>query len=192
MGDFENELFSADVKDVVHALGAERPAPTEIELDRIKVRALASHDRYKGQVKGLMRLRLSMALALTLGVLMTGAGAGLAVSGGSGSGSAGIAQYGGGPGGGGPAGGAAGGGPGGGDVAGETEGGGQGVLGEEDAGGNEGNEEAAAPAAAANQLGDNDDSLPFTGYAAIPVLLLGIGLLGTGFVLRRRVGALDS
>jgi hypothetical protein len=173
MGDFENELFSADVKDVVHALGAERPAPTEIELDRIKVRSLASHDRYKGQVKGLMRLRLSMALALTLGVLMTGAGAGLAVSGGSGSGSAGIAQYGGG------------------DVAGETQGGGQGVLGEENAGGNEGNEQATAPAAAANQLADND-SLPFTGYAAIPVLLLGIGLLGTGFVVRRKAKRLDA
>ncbi len=31
-----------------------------------------------------------------------------------------------------------------------------------------------------------DDELPFTGFAAIPVLLLGLALLSTGFVLRRR------
>lgn len=29
-------------------------------------------------------------------------------------------------------------------------------------------------------------SLPFTGYAAVPILLVGVVLLGTGFVLRRR------
>lgn len=29
-------------------------------------------------------------------------------------------------------------------------------------------------------------SLPFTGYAAVPILLIGVVLLGTGFVLRRR------
>lgn len=28
--------------------------------------------------------------------------------------------------------------------------------------------------------------LPFTGYAAVPILLIGVALLGTGFVLRRR------
>lgn len=28
--------------------------------------------------------------------------------------------------------------------------------------------------------------LPFTGFAAIPILLVGVALLGTGFVLRRR------
>lgn len=31
----------------------------------------------------------------------------------------------------------------------------------------------------------NDDQLPFTGYAAIPMLLIGIALLGGGMVLRR-------
>ncbi len=38
------------------------------------------------------------------------------------------------------------------------------------------------------QLGaeQGDDELPFTGFAAIPVLLMGLALLSTGFVLRRR------
>jgi hypothetical protein len=35
-------------------------------------------------------------------------------------------------------------------------------------------------------------SLPFTGYAAIPVLLMGLGLLGTGLVMRRRTNARDE
>ncbi|MFL5843391.1 MAG: hypothetical protein ACJ762_01775 [Solirubrobacteraceae bacterium] len=51
-----------------------------------------------------------------------------------------------------------------------------------------------APAVAqpsAQQGLEDSGSLPFTGYAAIPVLLLGLGLLGTGFVMRRRT-RLDS
>lgn len=49
----------------------------------------------------------------------------------------------------------------------------------------------SAPATAvaqpsAQQSLDSGGSLPFTGYAAIPVLLLGLALLGTGFVMRRR------
>lgn len=38
------------------------------------------------------------------------------------------------------------------------------------------------------QLGaeQGDDELPFTGFAAIPVLLMGLSLLSAGFVLRRR------
>ena len=36
---------------------------------------------------------------------------------------------------------------------------------------------------------DNKGELPFTGYAAIPVLLLGLALLGAGLVMRRRSNA---
>lgn len=34
----------------------------------------------------------------------------------------------------------------------------------------------------------SSSSLPFTGYAAIPVLLGGVALLGVGLVVRRRTG----
>jgi cobalamin biosynthesis Mg chelatase CobN len=40
-------------------------------------------------------------------------------------------------------------------------------------------------------LSNGGNQLPFTGYAAIPVLLLGLGLLGTGVVMRRRSRASD-
>lgn len=57
------------------------------------------------------------------------------------------------------------------------------VRGETDEGG-----EGAAPTQEARQLGAevSGESLPFTGFAAIPVLLLGLVLLATGFVLRGR------
>ena len=45
-------------------------------------------------------------------------------------------------------------------------------------------EEAAAQPA--RQVEASDESLPFTGYAAIPLLLAGLALLVCGLVLRRR------
>ena len=71
----------------------------------------------------------------------------------------------------------------------------------------EGDTDEGAPVAGENQSGDDvapvadeqvtqetrqlgaeqgDDELPFTGFAAIPVLLMGLALLSAGFVLRRR------
>ena len=44
-------------------------------------------------------------------------------------------------------------------------------------------EEAAQPA---RQVAASDDELPFTGFAAIPILVGGIALLSGGLVLRRR------
>ena len=40
--------------------------------------------------------------------------------------------------------------------------------------------------------GDSGSSLPFTGFLAIPLLLGGVALAGTGFVLRRRASEHDS
>jgi len=39
---------------------------------------------------------------------------------------------------------------------------------------------------ATQESSGDDDKLPFTGFAAIPVLIGGLGLLCSGFVLRRR------
>lgn len=44
----------------------------------------------------------------------------------------------------------------------------------------------AVQQATAVQQAKATGSLPFTGYAAVPILLIGVALLGTGFVLRRR------
>jgi hypothetical protein len=115
---------------------------------------------------------------LVLGMLLSTTGAGLAVSGLSGD-NASIAQYATSP-------------NGGGDVLGEQDSG-SGTKPEETNGGGGGG--GTAPSAASNtqparqvEAGANNSSLPFTGFAAIPVLLGGIALLSAGLVLRRRTG----
>ena len=59
----------------------------------------------------------------------------------------------------------------------------------------ENNGGGSAPATSTNtqparqvEAGANNSQLPFTGFAAIPVLLGGIALLSAGLVLRRRTG----
>jgi hypothetical protein len=47
-------------------------------------------------------------------------------------------------------------------------------------------EPAAQEVAQVAATGDEGDSLPFTGFAAIPVIVVGVGLLVGGLVLRRR------
>jgi uncharacterized surface anchored protein len=105
-----------------------------------------------------MRSRLAITSVLVVGVLMSGAGAGLAISGSSGSGSAGSAQY-------------------------ETDTTDtQTVLPT-----TETNIPTQTKAQETRQVSSNDSNqLPFTGYAAIPVLLAGLGLLSIGVVMRRR------
>ena len=122
-----------------------------------------------------MKSRLVILTMLVLGMLLSTTGAGLAVSGLSGN-NASIAQY-----------------------STPTPTGGGGVLGDQDTGSGTSPEEngggGTAPNEASNtqparqvEAGANNSQLPFTGFAASPVLLAGIGLLSPGLVLRRRTG----
>jgi hypothetical protein len=172
--------------DVIRLLQESRPEATEMELDKIKQRArrqAADQSRRKQSMKS----RLAIVAMVAFGMLFSTAGAGLAVSGiGSSTDNASVAQYGtptptpttt----------------PGGGDTSPAEEGG---VLPAEET--NNAPEGGVAPAEAtqpeeaqpARQVEATTASqLPFTGFAAIPVMLGGIALLTGGLVLRRRTRA---
>ena len=117
-----------------------------------------------------MKSRIVVLTMLVLGMLLSTTGAGLAVSGVSGN--AAKEQY--------PP---------------TKPVGGGGVLGDQDSGAGEnvapesgnapGGGEAVQPARQV-ESGANNGKLPFTGFAAVPILLGGIVLLGAGLVLRRR------
>ena len=122
-----------------------------------------------------MKSRLVVLTMLVLGILLSTTGAGLAVSGLSGD-NASIAQY-----------------------TTTTPTGGSGVLGDTDTGSgtqpSNGGGGSSPSGGGTNvqptrqvEAGANNNNLPFTGFAAIPVLLGGIALLSAGLVLRRRTG----
>ena len=183
---------------VVDRLLAHRAELTPLELDRIKHEsrsraAGAPRMNLKRENTTVMKTRTSILAVLASGILLSGTGAALGVSGLADSDSAGNAQYNvvtpqnqgganGGSGQGGPV------------VLGETEsnagsGGGTSPSGAGEAGevqGATGVSPTAVAQPGAQQSLDADDELPFTGWAAIPVLLLGLALLGAGMVMRRR------
>jgi len=134
----------------------ERPQASALELDDIKRRVLAR--RRRGRAATFARTRAAIVAMLVAGFALSGTGAGLAVSGTGDQAS--IAQYG--------------------------NGNGNGhkpsnkVLGGEHANTNVQPERQVVNGAQAS-----GSSLPFTGFAAIPVLLLGLILLVTGLVFRR-------
>lgn len=167
-----------DLQPVIDQLRANRPEATALELDAIKqrVRARSSQPARRRTTRRaqLMKSRLVILTMLVLGMLLSTAGAGLAVSGIAGQNDAGIAQYG----------------PsetpsGGGDVLGDQDSG-TNVLPEDTGGGGEGN--AVQPARQVEVGATTNSKLPFTGFAAVPVLIGGIALLSAGLVLRRRTG----
>jgi hypothetical protein len=173
MDEFDTERIDPGLLDVEARLRDEVPRATALELDRIKLRAMAAQaSRGRSNRRSdFMRSRIAVAMMLVCGFLLSGTGAGLAVSGISGSGSAGEGQY--------PI---------------ESTEGQQGILGEQ--GGsqgtaaNQGTQGAAQPARQVAVTG-GDSGLPFTGFAAIPLLLVGVGLVGAGFVVRRGRAASD-
>jgi len=167
----ELDRLPAELREIAQRLRDQRPTASGLELDQIKLQ-VQSRARRSSTRRQLMRSRFVITAMLVVGMLVSGAGAGLAVSGLSGSGSAGQAQYPTNP------------------TTGTTDT--STVLPT-----TETNPPTATtednvpnndvPAQETRQVSSDDSSeLPFTGYAAIPVLLAGIGLLSIGLVMRRR------
>ena len=177
----QNDDLQPDLQSVIDMLHAHRPEATALELDAVKqqVRArVANPARRRTRGNQLMKSRLVILTMLVLGMLLSTTGAGLAVSGLSGK-NASIAQY---------------------TTPTPTPTGKGGVLGDQDTGsgtspesnngggGTAPNESSNTQPARQVEAGANNSQLPFTGFAAIPVLLGGIALLSAGLVLRRRTG----
>jgi hypothetical protein len=198
MSHHDDHLGDTEFGPVIDRLQAERPTASDLELGLIKqrVRGRVGRTAQRSGRTEFMRSRLAILGTLVLGMVLTTGGASLAVSGfASQSDNAAVSQYGtptptptgggdddgqtlGEEESGGPAGGQGGGGPAG---AGDD----QGVGGEQDDGGVQPARQVEAGAQAG---GDDGEQLPFTGFAAIPILLGGVALLSTGLVLRRRAG----
>jgi len=167
MRPFDQDL-PAEFDGVIEQLHAHRAELSPLELDRIKttIKREKSH----------MKTRTSIVAVLVSGLLFSGTGVALGVSGLASSDSAGNAQY---------------------QVTPQGGGGTKPTVkgASETRAPNSGTKgvSATSPTAvaqpSAQQSLDSSDSLPFTGYAAIPVLLLGLGLLGAGVMMRRRSAA---
>ena len=116
-----------------------------------------------------MKSRLSILLMLVLGLMLSTTGATLAVTGFASQDNAADFQYG----------------PGGDED--EDEDGDE-VLPGEDEGGEAGEQDEGLQPGRQVELGSDGDELPFTGFAALPILVGGIALLTAGAVMRRRSG----
>jgi hypothetical protein len=169
--------------DVIRLLEDGRPQATDLELDKIKQRIRRGQAAGSSGRKQSMKSRLTILAMVAFGMLFSTAGAGLAVSGISSNNNASVAQYGtptptpt----------------PEGTTVPASEEGG---VLPAEEThnapeGGVAPAEEETQPTQPTRQVEATTESqLPFTGFAAIPVMLGGIALLTGGLVLRRRTRA---
>jgi len=157
--------------DIERRLREQRPELSALELDEVKTRVRKHADRMprKGQS---MKSRFAILLMLVAGMFVSATGAGLAVQGSSGNGNAAVSQYPDDK-------------PPGGVLGDEDEndggggGGGGDVAGDEDT-----STEPDRQVAAGVQGGGGE--LPFTGLAAIPIILIGVAMTATGVVLRRR------
>jgi hypothetical protein len=147
-------------------LDDERPQLTAMQLDGIRstVRTRASRPKPRG---AFMKSRLAIASALCLGILFSGTGVSLGVSALNESDSAAVKQYG-----------AA-------EVQGEDGDGA--VLGSSGSGSDTppGSGSGSDLQGSGQTSAGNGGELAFTGYAAIPILLIGVGLFAAGLLMRR-------
>ena len=169
---FNDDELGSELQPIADRLRAERPTLSAMELDGVKQRARAASTRPTTTKRGFMRSRLAILLMLVLGLTFSTTGAGLAISGfADGGGQAASTQY-------------------------DDDDDGGGVLPDSDDGDNGGggggggvtpdsDDQADVQPARQFESAGTGGSLPFTGFAAIPVLLLGLGLLSAGLIVRR-------
>ena len=167
MSDRGERPLPDDLLPVAEWLREERPSLDGLALDRAKTRerarANAAERTADTHGKGdLLRSRIAITMILTLGILMSIGGAGLAVSGLGDSGDASISQY---------------------RSVSSSDPGDPRATTLSDPG-DPADEANVQPAA--QESSSDDEELAFTGFAAIPVLIGGLALLSSGFVLRRR------
>jgi len=168
----DEHRLPADVEWVAERLERDRPIATSLEMDRVKTRAMSRAAGSRTPLKGsILKTRLAITMMLVAGLLVSGTGATLAISGPSDSGASASQAY-----------------P---DQGRGGNAGNESVAGEElaaQAPAQESQAEAAESARPAQQTAaaGSGSSLPFTGLAAIPVLLVGLALLSTGMVLGRK------
>jgi hypothetical protein len=182
----------AELQEIEDTLRAERHQATGLELDAIKLQAIRQAERPRTSLitkKGtFMKSRLALTMVLVAGFMFSTTGATLAISGSSGSGSASESQY---------------------VSPTNEEGGNHGVKGVEEKGGDKGNKgnktligpssnnnngpsngagpvsvEPAPTAVEQQTVVNNGSSLPFTGFVAIPLLIIGLALIVGGGVMR--------
>jgi hypothetical protein len=166
-----DEHVPPELLPVAAELRDERPVATAAELDRVWSRVRSHRGRGVARQKGAwLRSRLALTTMLVVGLFLSTAGAGLAISGISDSDSAGIAQY---------------------VSPGEDEDDedvgaveDRGEPGEDPGEAGEGPGAEAQVPAQAGAAGERS-GLPFTGLAAIPLLVIGVVLLIAGVVLSR-------
>jgi hypothetical protein len=174
-----DDLHADEFSTVVDQLRAHRPEATALELDavkrRVRERVATRPAGRRARSASFMKSRLAILSMLVTGMLLSTAGAGLAIDGVTGSNNASVAAYDNGDNRG--------------DVLGEdTTSSPSGVAGEESGNSPSGTAGESAGVQPARQVeaGAGSDTLPFTGFLAIPVLLGGVALLAGGLVLRHR------
>ena len=197
--DYSNrDRIPAELEEVAARLRQERATATPFELDRIKLQAMRQAERprpsfYTRQKGMLLKSRLALILVVAAGFTLSTTGATLAITGSSGSGNAAVSEYG--------AQGVSGANEGGGESNGKSEGG---VKGKSESGGETNGQseggvndkslgggdstEPVSQTSGGEQVAVAGDSgsLPFTGFLAIPLLIVGVVLLSFGAIMYRK------
>jgi hypothetical protein len=181
--DHPDDLHADELQSVVDQLRAHRPEASALELDAIKRRVRGRVAKRpagrRARSASLMKSRLAILTMLVSGILLSTTGVGLAIDGASSQNNAAVAQY---------------------ATPTPTPTGGGGVLGEDTGnspggsknqnhntpGGTHAENSGGVQPARQVEAGAGSNTLPFTGFLAIPVLLGGVFLLSAGLVLRRK------